>query len=184
MGSAAWSRSHWTARLIWVILLSPRPSWRTVSPRGPVISRHRISRRVPMIAYGQSKTANVLLAVEAGRRWAGDGITANAVHPGAILETGLSRHMPARLLGNVRATTKQEFKTIGQGAATSVVVATAPALSGVTGRYFEDCQESETIPPGTPDIPGHARGVAWYALYPGYAEELWEVSEKPTAVGS
>ncbi|HSZ41343.1 MAG TPA: SDR family NAD(P)-dependent oxidoreductase [Trebonia sp.] len=135
----------------------------------------------PMIAYGQSKTANVLMAVEAGRRWASDGITANAVHPGAILETGLSRHMPARLLGDVRAASKQAYKTVGQGAATSVVVATSPALNAVTGRYFEDCQPSATIPRGTADIPGHARGVAWYALDPAAAERLWEASRELTA---
>jgi NAD(P)-dependent dehydrogenase (short-subunit alcohol dehydrogenase family) len=135
----------------------------------------------PMIAYGQSKTANVLLAVEAGRRWAGDGITANAVHPGAILDTRLSRHMPADLLGDVRATSKQVYKTVGQGAATSVVVATAPGTCDVTGKYFEDCQPARTIPRGTPDIPGFASGVAWYALDPAAAERLWAVSRELTA---
>jgi NAD(P)-dependent dehydrogenase (short-subunit alcohol dehydrogenase family) len=131
-----------------------------------------------LTAYGQSKTANVLLAVEAGRRWAGDGITANAVHPGAILETGLSRSMPAQTLDGVQATSKQVFKTVGQGAATSIVVATSPELSAVSGRYFEDCRQSETIPEGTPDIGSYARGVAWYALDPANALRLWEVSEE------
>jgi NAD(P)-dependent dehydrogenase (short-subunit alcohol dehydrogenase family) len=135
----------------------------------------------PLTAYGQSKTANVLMAVGAGRRWAGDGITANAVHPGAILETGLSRHMPARVLGNVKAASKQAFKTVGQGAATSIVAATSPALNGLSGRYLEDCRQAETIPEGTPDIPGHSRGVAWYAVDPGYAERLWELSERLTS---
>jgi hypothetical protein len=74
------------------------------------------------------------------------------------------------------------FKTVGQGAATTVVVATSPGLNGVTGRYFEDCQPSETIPRGTPDIPAHARGVAWYALDPASAQRLWKVSEEFTAV--
>lgn len=135
----------------------------------------------PLIAYGQSKTANVLLAVEAGRRWATDGITANAVHPGAILETGLSRNMPPQALSNVQATSKQAFKTVAQGAATSVVVATSPDLGGVTGRYFEDCQQSETLPEGTADLGGHARGVAWYALDPARARRLWGISEDFTA---
>jgi NAD(P)-dependent dehydrogenase (short-subunit alcohol dehydrogenase family) len=135
----------------------------------------------PLLAYGQSKTANVLMAVGAGRRWARDGITANALHPGAILETGLSRHMPAGALENVRATSRQVFKTVGQGAATSVVVATSPDLFGVSGRYFEDCRPSETIPEGTPDSPGRSRGVAWYATDPGYAERLWELSDRLTA---
>ena len=136
----------------------------------------------PLVAYGQSKTANVLMAVEAAYRWSADGITANAVHPGAILETGLSRHMPAPLLGNVQATSKQVFKTVGQGAATTVVVSASPGLNGVTGRYFEDCQPSETIPRGTPDIPAHARGVAWYALDPASAQRLWKVSEELTTL--
>ncbi|MCU1474470.1 SDR family NAD(P)-dependent oxidoreductase [Amnibacterium sp.] len=135
----------------------------------------------PLIAYGQSKTANVLFAVEAARRWAADGITANAVHPGAILDTGLSRHMPPQTLTGIQATNTQSFKTVGQGAATSIVVATSPALSGVAGRYFEDCQESEVIPEGTPDIASHARGVAWYALDADDANRLWELSTRLVA---
>jgi NAD(P)-dependent dehydrogenase (short-subunit alcohol dehydrogenase family) len=132
----------------------------------------------PLIAYGQSKAANVLFAVEAARRWAGDGVTANAVHPGAILDTGLSRHMPPQLLAGMQAANRQALKTVGQGAATSTVVATSPALAAVTGRYFEDCRQSEVIPEGTPDIPSHARGVAWYALDPANARRLWDLSEQ------
>lgn len=135
----------------------------------------------PLTAYGQSKTANVLFAVEAGRRWAADGITANAVHPGAIMETGLSRHMPAGLLGNVKATSRQAFKTVGQGTATTIVVATSPLLADVTGRYFEDCNEAGVIGPDVPDIPAQAHGVAWYALDPGNAARLWELSQKATS---
>jgi NAD(P)-dependent dehydrogenase (short-subunit alcohol dehydrogenase family) len=132
----------------------------------------------PLIAYGQSKTANVLFAVEAARQWADDGITANAVHPGAIMETNLARHMPAQLLGNVQATSRQAFKTVGQGAATTIVAATSPRLANVTGRYFEDCNEAEVIGPEDADIPAHSRGVAWYALDPGNAARLWELSQK------
>jgi NAD(P)-dependent dehydrogenase (short-subunit alcohol dehydrogenase family) len=69
----------------------------------------------PWLAYGQSKTANILFAVEATRRWAGDGITANAVHPGAIAETNLSRHMSREELGSLRASGTFRFKTIGRG---------------------------------------------------------------------
>ena len=57
----------------------------------------------PAIAYGQSKTANVLFAVEAQRRWAADGITANAVHPGAILASNLARHIDPALLEQLRS---------------------------------------------------------------------------------
>lgn len=132
----------------------------------------------PLVAYGQSKTANVLFAVEAARRWAGDGITANAVHPGAIMQTNLSRHMHAELLDNTKATSGQTFRSLGQGAATTIVVATSPALSDVTGRYFEDCGQAETIGPEAADIPAHSHGVAWYALDPDHAARLWELSWK------
>ncbi|GAA1224865.1 SDR family NAD(P)-dependent oxidoreductase [Pseudonocardia alaniniphila] len=125
----------------------------------------------PWLAYGQSKTANVLFAVEATKRWAGDGITVNAVMPGGI-RTNLQRHISEQELeaaarnagGDVR------WRTPEQGAATSVLVATAPLLDGIGGRYFEDCNE-----PG-PHQPGTRRGVAAYALDPEAAERLWEVS--------
>jgi NAD(P)-dependent dehydrogenase (short-subunit alcohol dehydrogenase family) len=57
----------------------------------------------PWMAYGQSKTANVLFAVEATRRWGSDGITANAVHPGAIADSNLSRHMKPDELAALRS---------------------------------------------------------------------------------
>jgi NAD(P)-dependent dehydrogenase (short-subunit alcohol dehydrogenase family) len=139
----------------------------------------------PWLAYGQSKTANVLFAVEATRRWAADGITANAVHPGAIAETNLSRHMNPEELATLRESGTFRFKTIGQGAATSVLVATNPQLEGIGGRYFEDCNEAvvlESASPGTGgDDPGSYRplqqgGVAAYALDPENASRLWELS--------
>jgi NAD(P)-dependent dehydrogenase (short-subunit alcohol dehydrogenase family) len=137
----------------------------------------------PWLAYGQSKTANVLFAVEATRRWAGDGITANAVHPGAILDTNLSRHMDPGYLAELRASatnaetfdgSQLRYKTIEQGAATSVLVATSPQLEGVGGRYFEDCNEAVLLDPDAPDT--STTGVAPYALDPANAERLWEVS--------
>ena len=130
----------------------------------------------PLIAYGQSKTANVLFAVEAGRRWAADGITANAVHPGGIMDTNLSRHMPPEYLEAAKASSQQVLKSVGQGAATTIVVATSPDLATVTGAYFEDCQRSEVIGPDDGDIPSHPRGVAWYALDPANAARLWDLS--------
>jgi NAD(P)-dependent dehydrogenase (short-subunit alcohol dehydrogenase family) len=128
----------------------------------------------PWLAYGQSKTANVLFAVEAARRWAGDGISANAVHPGAIAETNLSRHMDPKEREAARASGVYTFKTLQQGAATSVLVATSPQLEGVGGRYFEDCNEAAVVDPVPPDFTGS--GVAAYALDPGNAERLWDVS--------
>lgn len=115
----------------------------------------------PAVAYGQAKTATVLFAVEATRRWADDGITANAVMPGGVRST---HHGDRDLDAAVR------WKTAAQGAATSVMVATAPQLEGVGGRYFEDCA------PARPHRPGARTGVAAHALDPVAAERLWDLS--------
>jgi NAD(P)-dependent dehydrogenase (short-subunit alcohol dehydrogenase family) len=132
----------------------------------------------PWLGYGQSKTANVLFAVEATRRWAADGITANAVHPGAI-RTNLSRHMDPEELAQLHASGLYTFKTPEQGAATSVLVATSPQLEGIGGRYFEDCNEAAVLDQAAADA---RSGVAAYALDPENAKRLWEVSL--AAVGS
>jgi len=125
----------------------------------------------PWSAYGQSKTANVLFAVEATSRWAADGITVNALHPGGI-RTNLQRYVSdeelARLRANYRATIS--WKTTEQGAATSVLLATSPLVEGIGGRYFEDCNEA------LPNVPGETAGVAAYALDPAAAARLWQVS--------
>ncbi|MEW1796579.1 SDR family NAD(P)-dependent oxidoreductase [Streptomyces niveus] len=120
------------------------------------------------LAYGQSKTATALFAVEANRRWAKDGITANAVHPGAVL-SNLTRHMSQDELSKAIAS-GYTFKTPQQGAATSVLVAAWPGLEGIGGRYFEDCQEAR------PHREGDSGGVAAHALDPVAAERLWQVS--------
>jgi NAD(P)-dependent dehydrogenase (short-subunit alcohol dehydrogenase family) len=127
----------------------------------------------PWLAYGQSKTANVLFAVEATRRWAGDRIYANAVHPGAI-QTNLSRHMSPEALEELRSSGQFTFKTIEQGAATSVLVASSPQLEGIGGRYFEDCNEAAVLDPGASGA--SSSGVAAYALDPDSAGRLWQVS--------
>jgi NAD(P)-dependent dehydrogenase (short-subunit alcohol dehydrogenase family) len=128
----------------------------------------------PWLAYGQSKTANVLFAVEATKRWASDGITANAVHPGAIAATNLSRHMDPEALAGLRTSGMFTYKSIEQGAATSVLAATSPLLESVGGRYFEDCNEAVVLDPGAPATSGS--GVAAYALDPEAAARLWQVS--------
>jgi NAD(P)-dependent dehydrogenase (short-subunit alcohol dehydrogenase family) len=141
----------------------------------------------PWLAYGQSKTANILLAVEAHRRWSPEGVTANAVHPGAIFETNLSRHMAPDVLERVWAQVRQRqaqsggigFKTREQGAATSVLVATSHQLTGIGGRYFEDCNEAHRLP--TDFSPETATGVAPYALDPENAARLWDLSERMIA---
>ena len=128
----------------------------------------------PWLAYGQSKTANILFAVEATRRWTGDGITTNAVHPGAIAATNLSRHVDPEELANLRSSGRFRYKTIEQGAATSVLVATSPQLEGIGGRYFEDCNEALLVDPDA--LETSTSGVAGYALDPDNARRLWELS--------
>jgi NAD(P)-dependent dehydrogenase (short-subunit alcohol dehydrogenase family) len=130
----------------------------------------------PMLAYGQSKTANVLFAVEATRRWADDGITANAVHPGAVATTNLSRYLDPDVLEGIRASGQYRYKTAEQGAATSVLVATWPQLDSIGGRYFADCNESPVVDPASPED-GSGAGVAAYALDPTNAERLWDLSQ-------
>jgi NAD(P)-dependent dehydrogenase (short-subunit alcohol dehydrogenase family) len=129
----------------------------------------------PFGAYGQSKTANVLFAVEATRRWSADGIVANALMPGGIA-TPLQRHLPAhyaeQALDAFRAA-GADFKSVQQGAATSVLLAASPLLEGIGGRYFEDCNEAVRV--DRRGKPGQG-GVAPYALDPANAERLWELS--------
>ncbi|MER7184142.1 SDR family NAD(P)-dependent oxidoreductase [Streptomyces hyaluromycini] len=130
----------------------------------------------PWLAYAQSKTANVLFAVEAATRWAADGIAVNALNPGRIWGTGLGRHMdapPASFDPSGKSGVSE--KDIPQGAATSVLLAASPLVDGVTGRYFEDCQEAG------PHTPGVRRGVAAHALDPDSARKLWDLSVRLTA---
>jgi NAD(P)-dependent dehydrogenase (short-subunit alcohol dehydrogenase family) len=128
----------------------------------------------PMLAYGQSKTANVLFAVGATRHWSDEGITANAVHPGAIDTTNLSRYLDPDYLEQLRASGTYRFKTPEQGAATTILVATSPQLEGIGGRYFEDCNEAPVI--AAELSPSAGSGVASYALDSANAERLWALS--------
>jgi NAD(P)-dependent dehydrogenase (short-subunit alcohol dehydrogenase family) len=128
----------------------------------------------PWVAYGQSKTANILFAAEANRRWAGDGILANSLMPGGI-RTNLQRYVTDEELNRMRAQSTggdatPNWKTVEQGAATSVLCAASPLLDGVGGRYFEDCNEAG------PNQPGTRRGIAPYAQDPEAARRLWDVS--------
>ena len=135
----------------------------------------------PWQAYSQSKTANILFAVEAARRWAPDRIAVNALNPGRITSTGLSRFIGEP--GNAPASFEPNqsvgvsWKTVEQGAATSVLLAASPLVEGVTGRYFEDCNEAG------PHQEGIRRGAAAYALDPDKAARLWQVSLDMLAEG-
>jgi NAD(P)-dependent dehydrogenase (short-subunit alcohol dehydrogenase family) len=126
-------------------------------------------------SYGQSKSANVLFAVGAARRWGDDGIAANALMPGNVASTALARHMSADDLAAFGETTTLALppvKTIEQGAATSVLLAASPDVEGVTGRYYEDCAEARQIS----ERADHTAGVAPYALDLDNAERLWQIS--------
>jgi len=126
-------------------------------------------------SYGQSKSANVLFAVGAARRWADDGIVVNALMPGNVASTALARHMSADDLANFGETTAlglPPVKTTEQGAATSVLLAASPDVDGVTGRYYEDCAEAPLVTErGT-----HTGGVAPYVLDLNNADRLWQIS--------
>ncbi len=127
----------------------------------------------PFLAYGQSKTANVLFSVAATARWARDGITSNALMPGGIA-TALQRHMDPGYIDRARESGFR-LKSTEQGAATSVLLATSPELEGVGGRYYEDCAEAPVVERRGEVGTG---GVAPYALDADNADRLWALSER------
>ncbi|GAB3795765.1 SDR family NAD(P)-dependent oxidoreductase [Humibacter antri] len=132
----------------------------------------------PQIAYAQAKTANSLFAVEATRRWASDGIVANAVNPGGVA-TGLQRNFtPAQKasLNAAEAAGVFTYKTIEQGASTTVVAAVRPEFAGTGGHYLDDGQEAYTVP-NDASLADHPHGVKAWALDPAAAERLWSTSK-------
>jgi NAD(P)-dependent dehydrogenase (short-subunit alcohol dehydrogenase family) len=137
--------------------------------------QHRIFD--PQIAYAQSKTANSLFTVEATRRWESDGIVANAVNPGGI-KTGLQRNFSVKQKESLDAAEAAgifKYKTIEQGAATSLVAAVTPEFANSGGHYLDDCREAYTVP-NDAELAKHPHGVKKWALDPITAERLWKVS--------
>jgi len=133
------------------------------------------------IAYGRSKTANVLFAVEFDRRHKARGVRATAVHPGGI-RTELSRHLTPgaleKLIAEINARQPQgaapfSYKSIPQGAATSVWAACIADAEAIGGHYCEDCHVAEIA-----SAPGIRAGVQPYALDPQHAQALWQKSEE------
>lgn len=125
-------------------------------------------------AYGRAKTANVLFAVELDRRLRDRGVRAAAVHPGGIM-TELGRHLTDETLGvlNERLTERKvEFKSVPQGAATTVWAGFVADAGEVGGRYCEDCHVATVV-----DDPVKI-GVMRYALDPDTAAALWTRSEE------
>jgi NAD(P)-dependent dehydrogenase (short-subunit alcohol dehydrogenase family) len=137
------------------------------------------------VAYGRSKTANVLFAVEFDRRHRERGIRAAAVHPGSI-QTELGREMTDEARGELMrligvdpsaartAASSFNWKSIPQGAATSVWTAVVADAEAIGGRYCEDCHVAEVVPA---DAKGRG-GVRSYALDPAHARALWNKSEE------
>jgi NAD(P)-dependent dehydrogenase (short-subunit alcohol dehydrogenase family) len=127
------------------------------------------------VAYGRAKTANVLCAVGLDQRLRDQGVRAFAVHPGGI-PTELGRHLTDETLGQMVERSKAanvRWKTVPQGAATTVYAATAPELDDEGGVYLEDCHVAEL----TDDLEVSG-GVRSYALDPARADALWELSER------
>jgi NAD(P)-dependent dehydrogenase (short-subunit alcohol dehydrogenase family) len=136
----------------------------------------------PWIAYGRSKTANILFAVEFDRRHKDRGVRAIALHPGGI-QTELGRHLDEgaleALIAQINETAKAsggepfEFKSIPQGAATSVWAAAVADPAEVGGRYLEDCHVAELV-----EDDGLRAGVRAYAIDADNAKALWTKSEE------
>jgi NAD(P)-dependent dehydrogenase (short-subunit alcohol dehydrogenase family) len=124
----------------------------------------------PLAAYGRSKSANVLFAVELDRRFKGDGIRAFALMPGGI-QTSLGRYMTddvrQRLGTDPEAAKNIRWKTVAQGSATTIWAALGRELEGKGGLYLEDCNEA------LPNQPGARNGVKPWALDPEQAKRLW-----------
>jgi NAD(P)-dependent dehydrogenase (short-subunit alcohol dehydrogenase family) len=132
----------------------------------------------PQVAYAQSKTANSLFAVEATRRWSADGIVANAVNPGGVA-TGLQRHFTAQQKASLDAAEAAgvfSYKSVAQGAATTIIAAVRPEFGRTGGHYLDDGQEAYTVP-NDATLNEHPHGVKAWALDPELAERLWMVSD-------
>ena len=140
----------------------------------------------PFVAYGRSKTANILFAVALDTRHRSRGIRAAAVHPGGI-QTELARHMDHSALEKLLEQINQQlaaegkgpfqWKTIPQGSATSVWAAVVASADEIGGRYCENCHVGQVVPDDV-TITVMSEGVRGYALDPTAAEALWKKSEE------
>ena len=133
------------------------------------------------LAYGQSKTANILFAKQLNKLYASEGIQAFALHPGGIM-TNLQKHMPIeeqRAFGFFKedGTINDVFKDVEQGASTSVYAALAPELDGQGEEYLEDCAISRVVN----DVQTEYTGRASHATDSAAAERLWALSKEMVA---
>ncbi|SCM73521.1 putative oxidoreductase [uncultured Pleomorphomonas sp.] len=145
----------------------------------------------PWLAYGQSKTANILFTVGLDARERSGGVCAFAVHPGSIAGTGLEKHIPMQMLidagvldsqGRPIVDPSRNLKTVAQGTATTVWCATSPRLAGLGGVYCENCDIApiSTFQPGSTTMEDAMRisGVMPYAVDAASADRLWALSEE------
>jgi NAD(P)-dependent dehydrogenase (short-subunit alcohol dehydrogenase family) len=140
----------------------------------------------PFVAYGRSKTANILFAVAFDRRHRKRGVRAAAVHPGGI-QTELGRYAePGRIEKLIAQINEQlaaegrgpfQWKTIPQGSATSVWAGVVAGADEIGAQYCENCHVGKLVPVDQP-ISVISEGVRGYALDPGNAEALWKKSEE------
>jgi NAD(P)-dependent dehydrogenase (short-subunit alcohol dehydrogenase family) len=140
----------------------------------------------PFVAYGRSKTANILFAVAFDRRHRERGVRAAAVHPG-VIRTELARHMDLETMQTILEQMTRElaaegkgpfqFKTIPQGAATSVWAGIVALADEIGGCYCENCHVGRILPDDVV-VSLISEGVRGYALDPTSAEALWKKSEE------
>jgi NAD(P)-dependent dehydrogenase (short-subunit alcohol dehydrogenase family) len=140
----------------------------------------------PFVAYGRSKTANILFAVAFDKRHRNRGVRAAAVHPG-VIHTELGRHVDASQIEKIIEQRNQQlaaegkapfrWKTIPQGAATSVWAGVVGPAEEIGGRYCEDCHVGSIFPDEIP-VESMTEGVRGYALDAKNAEALWKKSEE------
>jgi NAD(P)-dependent dehydrogenase (short-subunit alcohol dehydrogenase family) len=143
----------------------------------------------PWVAYGQSKTANVLFARGLDQRGQAAGLRAFSLHPGSIAGTGLSKYVTPEQMkqmgavdeaGNIVLDPARGLKTVAQGASTSVWCATSPQLAGLGGVYCEDNDIATIYTPDSSATPRAMTGVMPYAVDEANANRLWALSEQLT----
>ena len=151
----------------------------------------------PMLGYGQSKTANILFAVELDERESGNGVRALSLHPGSIVSTDLGRNFSRDQLlafgvidatGNPILNANRQLKTVEQGAATQVWCATNSWLTGIGGVYCENVEVARLVSPEDSnswdsDDSTRKLGVMPYAVDLEAANRLWTLSERLLGIG-
>lgn len=131
-----------------------------------------------VVAYGQSKTANIYMATALTQRHAKDGIIGLSLHPGVIMETDIRRHMSDEAVKKLHDQTDPRLvKSTAQGIATTVWAAVSPYFEDVTngGRYLSDVGECSPLDPNVKLAVG-ASGYAPHVHDEGKADRLWELS--------